>query len=248
MCHILSSPPAHTALHCRLLWCFYPCAIFYCLLLHFHFVNGLLCFTSSQPQAQGISLHPIPLFKQTSLPLKGTAAIGKSWRIKMLVSQYYLTGYTPVLQSLAFPFPSKPKLCRNRTTRCQEPCLICLIISCVNGTRKPLCVCNCPKLTLNTIQNYRLCNTPLSQIFQCNVTPCSKTPNNLLLAYVSCHIQQSYLRFLSMQQEIAVTDAFHESRQAALGFELLLCRKSMKHENKNSTVSTCTPQGKTSPI
>ena len=151
----------------------------------------------------------------------------------MLVSQYYLTGYTPVLQSLAFPFPSEPKLCRNRTMWCQEPCLICLIISCVNGTRKPLCVCNCPKL---------------SQIFQCNVTPCSKTPNNLLLAYVSCHIQQSYLRFLSMQQEIAVTDAFHESRQAALGFELLLCRKSMKHENKNSTVSTCTPQGKTSPI
>lgn len=116
-------------------------------------------FPPGQPQAQGISLHPILLFKQTSLPLKGTATLAKLWRIKILVLQHYLTGYVPVPQYLASPFPSEPKLCRNRTTQCQEPCLICLIISCVNGTRKPLCVCNCPKLTLNTLENYQLCNT-----------------------------------------------------------------------------------------
>lgn len=88
-------------------------------------------------------------------------------------------------------YHQKEKLDKNRTIQCQESCLICLIIQHVKEAQeKCLCVDNLPQSDIfNTLQNYLLCNMSFSQIFQSNIMSCSKVLNNLLFAYISCHIQ-----------------------------------------------------------
>lgn len=131
--------------------------------------------------------------------------------MKTQILKYHLKGDTFYHSTLLLHSCQRKKLDGNRTMQCQESCLICLIIKCVKEAQENcFCVYNLPKTDVfNTLQNYLLCNMSLSQIFPSNITSCSKLLNNLLFVYVSCHIQQIYLRFLFVKQEIALTDAFH---------------------------------------